>query len=64
MKVKAAAGLRVPHEKRVHEYITDAEVQEVEDTLYYRRLVADGDLVKIDEKAHKNLKPMKGADNE
>ncbi|WP_066568049.1 DUF2635 domain-containing protein [Snodgrassella sp. CFCC 13594] len=43
MKVKAADGLRVPLEKRVHDYIEDKLV-EVSDTVYYRRLLADGDL--------------------
>lgn len=48
MKVKAADGLRVPKEKRVNSYIT-TQLVNVPDTLYYRRLVADGDLIMITE---------------
>ena len=48
MKVKAAEGLRVPKEHRAHEYIEQAPV-EVPDTLYYRMLVADGDLLAVEE---------------
>lgn len=44
IKVIAAAGLRVPKEDNVRQYITDEDVVDVPDTLYYRRLIADGDL--------------------
>lgn len=47
MKVIAANGLRVPHEKRVNAYITDDDVYEVENTAYYRRLLVDGDLIEV-----------------
>lgn len=51
MKVKAtAAGLRVPKETRVHDYIEDTPV-EVPDSVYYRRLIADGDLCAVAEAA-------------
>lgn len=53
MKVKAADGLRVPKEKRVNSYIT-TQLVNVPDTLYYRRLVADGDLIMITENFEKN----------
>lgn len=53
MKVKAADGLRVPKEKRVNSYIT-TQLVNVPDTLYYRRLVADGDLIKITENFEEN----------
>lgn len=51
MKVKAAAGVRVPHEDAPHKYITDAEAVEVENTIYYRRRIADGDLIAVNEPA-------------
>lgn len=44
IKVVAADGLRVPKERRAHEYIEQTPV-EVANTLYYRILLADGDLV-------------------
>lgn len=44
MKVKAAKGLRVPKENRANDYIEDTPI-EVSETVYYRRLVADGDLI-------------------
>lgn len=53
MKVKAVAGVRVPMEDAPHKYITDAETVEVENTLYYRRRIADGDLINMDEQAVK-----------
>lgn len=45
MIVKAASGLKVPKEGKPRQYITDAEPVEVPDTAYYRRRVAEGDLV-------------------
>lgn len=48
MKVKAATGLRVPTEKRANAYIEDQPV-EVENSLYYRRLINDGDLIIVTE---------------
>lgn len=53
MKVKAADGLRVPKEKRVNSYIT-TQLVNVPDTLYYRRLVADGDLIMKTENFEEN----------
>lgn len=44
MKVKAAPQLRVPTEGRANDYIEQTPV-DVPATLYYRRLVADGDLI-------------------
>lgn len=49
MKVKAATGVRVPLENQPHSYITDAQTMEVNDTLYYQRRLADGDLVLVTE---------------
>ncbi|MBN4664218.1 DUF2635 domain-containing protein [Pandoraea nosoerga] len=45
MLVKARTGLRVPKERASREYITDTDAIEVPDTVYYRRRVAEGDLV-------------------
>lgn len=45
MIVKAASGLKVPKEGKPRQYITDVESVEVPDTAYYRRRVAEGDLV-------------------
>ncbi|ECB7403515.1 DUF2635 domain-containing protein, partial [Salmonella enterica subsp. enterica serovar Java] len=44
MKVKAAAGLQVPYENLPRRYIEQKPVN-VPDTIYYRRLLAAGDLV-------------------
>ncbi|WP_054285949.1 hypothetical protein [Gulbenkiania mobilis] len=49
MKVKAAPGIQVPQEDKPREFITEAEEVEVSNTTYYLRLVADGDLVDLDE---------------
>lgn len=49
MKVKAAKGVRVPVEHKPHQYITDTEAVEVDNTLYYQRRLADGDLVLVQE---------------
>lgn len=46
MKVKAAAGLRVPYENQPRRYIEQKPV-DVPDTIYYRRLLATGDLVNV-----------------
>jgi len=46
LKVTAAPGTRCPMEGRPREYITDTAAVEVPDTAYYRRLIADGSLVK------------------
>lgn len=48
MKVKATAGIKVPMEGAPRKYITDAEGQEVPTSAYYRRRVAEGDLVIVD----------------
>lgn len=53
MKVKAADGLRVPKENRVNFYITNQPV-EVPESLYYRRLVNDGDLIMVTENLKEN----------
>ncbi|MBR0574074.1 MULTISPECIES: DUF2635 domain-containing protein [Pasteurellaceae] len=48
MKVKAINGVKVPFEHRPHQYI-EQEVVEVENSVYYQRRIADGDLVKVTE---------------
>lgn len=49
IKVKAAPGLRFPMERRPKRHITDTPVT-VESTAYYRRAIADGDLIQMTEK--------------
>ncbi|RRW89149.1 DUF2635 domain-containing protein [Pandoraea apista] len=70
MKVIARDGLRVPKEFAAREYITDAQAQDVPDTAYYHRRVAEGDLIvrdavpaaPVDPSAAKiSSKPAKGA---
>lgn len=46
IKVKAAPGLKFPMERRVKKYITSEPVT-VESSAYYRRAIADGDLVLV-----------------
>lgn len=46
MKVKAATGLQVPYENLPRRYIEQTPVN-VPDTIYYRRLLAAGDLVTV-----------------
>lgn len=47
MRVKAVNGVQVPFEHQPYQYITSDEAVEVEDSLYYQRRLADGDLVAI-----------------
>ncbi len=49
--VKAAAGLRVPMEGMPRRYVTDAEAVTVPGTAYYRRRIADGDLLAVADQA-------------
>ena len=46
INVKAAPGLQVPMEEDARKYITDTT--SVPNTAYYRRRLADGDLVRVD----------------
>lgn len=48
MRVKAKDGLKVPKESASRDYITADTVVTVPDTVYYRRRVAEGDLI-VDE---------------
>lgn len=45
MRVKAAPGILVPMEHKPREYITDSKAVDVPASAYYRRRLADGDLV-------------------
>lgn len=45
LRVKAIAGIRVPREGQPQRHITDSQEAEVVDSAYYRRRIADGDLV-------------------
>lgn len=43
--VKARAGVLVPIEDNPHRYVTDECAVTVPDSAYYRRRIADGDLI-------------------
>lgn len=45
MQVIAAKDIQVPKEDKPRDYITDSQSVEVPDTVYYRRRIADGDLL-------------------
>ncbi|PKN07497.1 MAG: hypothetical protein CVU73_12100 [Deltaproteobacteria bacterium HGW-Deltaproteobacteria-8] len=47
MLVKAAPGLKVPREDKPRVYITDAKAVDVPESVYYRRCLAQGDLVPV-----------------
>ncbi|MFJ5428576.1 DUF2635 domain-containing protein [Pectobacterium actinidiae] len=49
IKVKAAVGVRVPREDNPRRYI-ETGVAEVDDSAYYLRRIADGDLLIVSEK--------------
>lgn len=48
--VKAAPGMKMPREGNPRSYITDSEPVPVEGSHYYRKAIADGDLVELTEK--------------
>lgn len=48
ISVVAAQGLRVPLADNPHEYIEQEPVEVDGDEVYYRRLLADGDLILAD----------------
>jgi hypothetical protein len=48
MLVQSAPGTRCPKEGKPKEYITDQTAEEVPDSAYYIRLVADGSLIPAD----------------
>ena len=45
LEIKAAPGVSVPLEDKPRKYIEGGESFSVPDTAYYRRRIADGDLV-------------------
>ncbi|TCS38481.1 hypothetical protein EDC30_102220 [Paucimonas lemoignei] len=45
--VKAAPDLKVPYEGNPRKYITDGEPVLVPDVHYYRKAVAEGDLIEV-----------------
>lgn len=52
MKVKAAVGVKVPLEHQPYAYIEQKPI-EVENSVYYQRRIADGDLIVVNERNHK-----------
>ncbi|MNV95324.1 hypothetical protein D3C71_1902040 [compost metagenome] len=48
INVKAAPGLRVPREDNGRKYITENDTFPVNQTAYYLRCLANGDLVRVD----------------
>lgn len=57
IQVIAAAGLRVPLENNPYEYIGTEPVEVDGSSLYYRRLLAEGDLLPFSGRAHSKTKP-------
>lgn len=62
LKVKAVEGVRVPFEGQPHQYIEQTTV-EVDNSLYYQRRIADGDLV-IVQGVRSSQKSAKGGSDE
>jgi len=62
MKVTSAPGTRCPKEDRPREYIGDEKAEEVPDTAYYKRLVAEGSLVLAKEAPADEVKSKRGGD--
>lgn len=60
MKVKAVNGVRVPYENQPHSYITEESPVEVDNTLYYQRRIADGDLMIVEERKAKRGEAIHG----
>lgn len=60
MKVKAAPGVKVPREENARRYITSDTDVTVEDSAYYRRQMAAGDLILVT--SADNKKAGKSAD--
>ncbi len=48
MKVLAKPGAKCPMEHKPRAYITDSVPVDVPDSIYYRRLLADGSLILVD----------------
>lgn len=58
MIVKAAPGVKVPLENQPYTYI-EQEPVEVDDSVYYQRRIADGDLIEV-----QPTRKQRGADND
>lgn len=54
MRVVSKPGTMTPKEGKPREYINDSEPQEVPDTAYYQRLMADGSLIEVKKKGGKD----------
>lgn len=59
LRVKARPGVKVPREGRPRTHITDQQAATVTCSSYYRRALKDGDLVELDPKTDKPVKPAK-----
>lgn len=59
--VKAVSGVRVPMEGMPRRYIAGLKPVAVPDAAYYRRRIADGDLVLVDAKAIAEAEAAAGA---
>ena len=46
--VKAAPGIKVPREDKPNTYIGDTNPVSITPSVYYRRRIADGDLIVLD----------------
>ena len=46
--VKAAPGIKVPHEHKPATYIDDTNPATINPSAYYRRRIADGDLIVLE----------------
>lgn len=58
MIVKAAPGVKVPLENQAYAYI-EQEPVEVDDSVYYQRRIADGDLIEV-----QSTRKQRGAGND
>lgn len=47
LQIKAAPGLKVPMQNTPRRYINDSVAINVDDSAYYRRQIALGDLIKV-----------------
>jgi hypothetical protein len=55
INVIAAPGVDVPIEHSPRRYITDKKAVEVERSAYYQRIIASGDLIKVEPAQAKNV---------
>jgi len=65
MNVIAKPGTKCPKEGKARDYITDSAAADVPNTIYYRRLIVDGSLIRVPEapaKAKQADKPKQGGE--